>query len=62
MRVYLKTGKRESMQLKLRISNLQSDLIYFLPVSLLRQMLSAAGFHLFSGALLAVTPQLCEIV
>lgn len=37
------------------------NLIYFFPISLLRQMLSAVCFHLLSGALLAVKPELCEV-
>lgn len=62
MRVYLEIGKQENIELKLRTLNLQSDLVYFFPISLLRQMLSAAYFHLLSGTLLAVRPELCEIV
>lgn len=62
MRVYLEIGKQENIQLKLRTLNLPSDLIYFFPISLLRQMLSAACFHLLTGTLLAVRPELCEIM
>lgn len=62
MRVYLKTGKQANMQLKLRILNLQSDLIYFFLIPLLRQMLSAACFHFLSGTLLSVMPELFGIM